>query len=203
MKNNTNLSTIVLQLFSLTGVIIGAIFLFSSTSCNTVKSRDSKMIALELNEEKFNQSEDKKNASYLVDAAEIHLKEIYLAQLVQQDARQIDVKELGKMIEKINSNTLIHLTDLANKKMIAIPTSTTEQGLEAVEFLNKKSGHEFDKEYCDMMVASQKHVIKLFEEIVDESSDAEIKIWAFCILPALRKHLEYALTCQKKCTLYK
>ena len=154
---------------------------------------------IKLNEEKFHQLEDKKNADFLVDAAEIHLNEIYLAQLAQQEGKQIDVKELGKMIEKINSNTLNKLTGLANKKTISIPSSKTIQGIEAVKFLNKKSGLAFDKEYCDLIVVNQKNTIKLFEEIVDESSDAEIKIWAFCALPDLRKHLQYALICQKKC----
>ena len=199
MKNYLNLSTIVLQIFSILALLIGAVFLFSTNSYNTFTGKDSKMVAHQLNEEKFHELEDKRNAAFLVEASEIHLNEIYLARVVQQEGKQIDVKQLGKLIEKINSSTLNNLTGIANKKLISIPTSTTLKGLEALEFLNKKSGLEFDKEYCDMIVASQKHSILLFEEIVDESNDAEIKIWAFCTLPNLRKHLEYALICQKKC----
>ena len=199
MKNYLNLSTIVLQIFSILALLLGAVFLFSTTSCNTFRGNDSKMVAHQLNEEKFPELEDKRNAAFLVEAAEIHMNEIYIAQLVQQEGKQIDVKQLGKLIEKINSTTLNNLTGLANRKSISIPTSTPLQGLEGIEFLNNKSGLEFDKEYCDMIVASQKHSILLFEEIVDESNDPEIKIWAFCTLPNLRKHLDYALICQKKC----
>ena len=199
MKNYLNLSTIVLQVFSILALLLGAVFLLSTTSCNKFKGKDSKMVANQLNEEKFHELEDKKNAAFLVEAAEIHMNEMYLAQLVQQEGKQIDVKELGKLIEKINSNALNNLTGLANKKSISIPTSTTLQGLEALKFLNKKSGIEFDKEYCDMIVASQKRSILLFEEIVDQSNDPEIKILAFCTLPNLRKHLDYAFICQKKC----
>jgi putative membrane protein len=194
----SNLSTIVLQIFSLGVVLLGPILLFSGSSCNTIKGRDSKTDAYISNEEKFDRAEDKINAVLLVDAAEIHLKEIHLAQLVQQQGKQVDVKELGKMMEKINSNILANLEKIADKKSISIPASTTIQGLQAVDFLNKKSGLAFDKEYCDMMVVSQKNVIQLFEKIVDESNDPEIKIWAFCALPDMRKHLQYALTCQKK-----
>jgi putative membrane protein len=198
MKNSIKLSTVFLQIFSLLAVVFGAAFLFSGSSCNTFKGRDSKTVACELNEEKFDNPEDKKNAAFLVNAAEIHLREIHLAQLAQQEAKHIDVKELGKMMEKVNSNALNELAKLADKKSIAIPSSATIEGLQAAEFLHKQTEHAFDKEYCDMMVVSQKRVIKMFEEIVDESEDAEVKIWAFCALPSLRKHLEYALTCQKK-----
>jgi putative membrane protein len=202
MKNYSNVSTAFLQLFSLLTVVLGAAFLFSGSSCNTSKSRDSKTAACELNEAKFDKEEDKKNAILLVDAAEMHLTEIHLAQLAQQEAKHIDVKELGKMMERINSNALNNLTKIAGKKSIAIPVSATEQGLQAAEFLNKKKGHAFDKEYCDMMVVSQKRTIKMLEQIVDESEDAEIKIWAFCALPSLRKHLQYAEICQKKYAEY-
>ncbi|HSY60530.1 MAG TPA: DUF4142 domain-containing protein [Cytophaga sp.] len=202
MKKYSNLSAAFLQIFSLLLVVLGAAFLFSGSSCNTFKGRDSKTIACELNEAKFDNPEDKKNAILLVDAAEIHLTEIHLAQLAQQEAKHIDVKELGKMMEKINANVLKNLIKVAGKKSISIPETATAQGLQAAEFLNKKKGHAFDKEYCDMMVVNQKHVIQMFEQIVDESEDAEIKIWAFCALPSLRKHLQYAEICQKKYAEY-
>src|SRR3954462_3480258 len=140
MKNYLILSAIFLQIFSLVAVVSGATIFFSESSRNTIKVRDSKTIAQESNESKFDNEEDKRNATYLVDVAEIHLKEIYLAQLVQQRAKQIDVKELGKMIEKINYNTIHDLSKLANKKSISIPASVTIQGLQTAEFLNNKSG---------------------------------------------------------------
>ncbi len=199
MKNYLNLSTNVLQIFSLTAVLFVPALLFSGSSCNTSKGSDSKVIAYELNDKKFQETEDKKNAKFLVDAAEIYLKQIRLAQLAQQEGKQIDVKELGKMMEKNNSNSFNRLAELAVDKSISIPTSTTKQGMETVEFLNKKTGLSFDKEYCDIMVVNQKQAIKVFEEISEQTNDLEIQVWALGTLPDLRKHLQYARTCQKKC----
>ena len=199
MKYYFNLSTIVLQIVSLTALLLGPALLFSGSSCNILKGRDSKIVAYELNEEKFLKPEDKKNAKFLVDATEIHLIQIHLAQLAQQGGTQIDVKELGKMMEKLNSKTLNKLTELAIDKSISIPSSQTIQGIETVEFLNNQSGFSFDKEYCDFMVVNQKQAIKVFEEIAEKSNDEDIKIWALSSLPDLRKHLQYALICQKKC----
>lgn len=199
MKNYLNLSTALLQIFSLTAVLLGPALLFSGSSCNTIKTRDSKVVAYELNEKKFHEPEDKKNAKLLVDVAEIHLKQIQLAQLAQQEGKQIDVKELGRMMEKSNSKSFSRLSELAGDKLVSIPISTTRQGLETVEFLNKKSGLSFDKEYCDIMVVNQKQAIKVFEEISEQSKDLDIQVWALSTLPDLRKHLQYARTCQKKC----
>ena len=61
----------------------------------------------------------------------------------------------------LNLNTLNNLTGIANKKSIAIPSSTTTQGIQAVKFLHTKSGMAFDKEYCDLIVVRQKNTIKL------------------------------------------
>lgn len=199
MKNYLNLSTIVFQIFSLTLVLLGPVLLFSGSSCNAIKTRDSKVVAYELNEKKFHELEDKKNAKFLVDAAEIHLKQIHLAQLAQQEGKQIDVKELGRMMEKSNSNSFGRLAELAGNKSVSIPISTTRQGLETVEFLNQRSGLSFDKEYCDIMVVNQKQAIKVFEEISEQSHDLDIQVWALSTLVDLRKHLQHARTCQKKC----
>lgn len=199
MKNYLNHSTTALQIFSLTALLLGPALLFSGSSCNTIKRSDSKVIAYELNEKNFHEPEDKKNAKFLVDAAEIHLKQIRLAQLAQQEGKQIDVKELGKMMEKINSKTFNRLQEIAVEKSISIPATITIQGLETAEFLDTKSGLSFDKEYCDIMVVNQKEAIKVFEEISEQTNDLDIQVWALSTLPDLRKHLQYARTCQKKC----
>jgi putative membrane protein len=184
--------------FALIIVLMSAGFLFSA-SCNGNKSRDAKEIAKELNDAKFEKLKDKKNADFLVNAAEMYLNGIGLARLAQNKGKQIDVKELGKMMQKMNTSALNSLNQLATEKTISIPATPTTKCLQTAEFLNKKSGHDFDEEYCDIMVANQKQTIHLFETIVAESSDMDIKVWAIKILPDLRKHLDYAITCQKKC----
>lgn len=194
-----NYVTIFLQALSLALVLFVAGILFGETSCNGSRGKDSKAIAQELNLAKFKKLKDQKNADFLVTTAEIQLKEICLAQLAQQEAKQVDVKELGKMLERNNARTLNTLMDLANKKAISVPTSPTIKGEQAFEFLTKKSGYAFDKEYCDMMVTSQKRTIAMLETITEDSSDMDIRIWALNALPELRKHLNYALVCQRKC----
>src|SRR4051812_40051596 len=75
--------------------------LFGTFSCgNNEKPTDTKEIAQEQNEAKFDDADKEKDAKFLVKAAEINLEEIQLGQLAQEKATLTDVKELGKMMEQ-------------------------------------------------------------------------------------------------------
>ena len=174
--------------------------LIGATSCNdTKKPEDTKDVAEEHNEAKFDNTSKEKDSQFLVDAAEINLEEIQLGHLAQQNSNMSDVKELGEMMEREHGKSLIDLNALAAKKMIKVPASLTDNAKNSYDKLNKKSGKEFDKEYCEMMVKGHKDAIALFDKALKECSDSDIRDWASATLPALRIHLDQAITCQKKC----
>jgi putative membrane protein len=105
------------------------ILLFSITvvSCsNSQKGEDTKEIADEHNDAKFEDNDKEKDAQFLVNAAEINLEEISLGQLAQKNGNTADLKELGKMMEAGHTKSLTELTLLAKEKLITIPTSSTE-----------------------------------------------------------------------------
>ncbi len=173
--------------------------MFIASSCTNRKPEDTKEVAEDHNEAKFDNSKNEKDAQFLVNAAEINLAEISLSQLAQQLGRASHVKELGKMMENEHKKSLDDLNLLAKTKNVSLPTSQTENGQDAYKKLNDKSGNDFDKAYSDMMVSGHKDAIALFETASTESTDPEIKSWATSTLPALRTHLDRALECQKKC----
>ncbi len=166
-------------------------------ACND--SEDSKKVAAEANDKKFDNTNREKDATFLVDAAEINLEEIKLGQLAQQKGTMADVKELGKMMEQAHSKAMSETDSLARKLLITIPSSSTENALDAYNKLDTKSGTEFDKAYCDKMVNGHKDAILLFEKVFTDLNNAEIKQWAANMLVGLRTHLEHAIECQKKC----
>ena len=176
---------------------ITIILLFASCS-NNQKPEDTKDVAEEHNEAKFDNNEQEKDAQFLVNAAEIYLEEIQLGQLAQQNGRTTHVKELGKMMEKSHTKALIDLTALAKSKMITIPTSPTDHAQDAYKTLNEKSGNDFDKAYADMMVSGHKDAIAAFEKASTDCNDTDIKNWATATLPDLRTHLDQSIDCQKK-----
>lgn len=174
--------------------------LFVGFSCSTEKkSEDSKEIAEDRNDAKFDKTNKEKDAEFLVNVAEINLEEIKLGYLAQQNSKMKDVIELGKMMETAHSKGLNDVTVLANKKFISIPTSITKDAEEGYEKLKNKSGLQFDNDYCAAMVRGHKDAIALFEKASTESNDSDIREMATKTIPELKMHLEHAIVCQKKC----
>jgi len=174
------------------------ILVFSSCSNNN-KPEDTKEVASEHNDAKFDNAKAEDDAKFLVSAAEINLEEIQLGQLAQGNGTIAEVKDLGKMMESEHGKALIDLKALADKKQITIPTAITDDGQQAYKKLADKKGNEFNKAYCDMMVEGHKDAIGKFEKASMDATDPDIKEWASSMLPALRMHLDNSINCQKKC----
>ena len=167
-------------------------------SCND-NQEDTKEIAEEYNDEKFDDKAQEEDAEFLVMAAEINLKEIKLGELALQKGKASHVKELGKMMVSDHTKSQKDLIALADSKGITIPTSPTDDVNDAYTKLEKKSGSDFDKAYADMMVDGHKDAIEAHKKGAEDSDDAEIKNWATGRLPSLQKHLDHSIECQKKC----
>ncbi|MFO7657564.1 MAG: DUF4142 domain-containing protein [Bacteroidales bacterium] len=179
---------------------VTTVLLIASCS-NSQKPENTKDVAEEHNDAKFDNNKQEKDAQFLVNAAEINLEQIQLGKLAQQIGRTTYVKELGKMMEDAHSKSLNDLTVLAKSKMISIPTSPTDNAKDAYKKLNEESGNDFDKAYADMMVSSHKDAIKVFENASTDNYNTDIKNWATVSLPGLRKHLDHSIDCQKRCNI--
>jgi putative membrane protein len=190
MKNYKSLSIIAPLVISL---------LFTQYACMDNKKEDSKEVAEDKNDLKFESNENEKDAQFLVEAAAINREEISLGKLAQEKGNIRHVKQLGKMMEDDHTKALAELTTLAKTKNISLPTSQTEDGQVAYKKLNDKSGNDFGKEYCNMMVKGHKKAIELFEKASAECTDLDIRAWATATLPTLRTHLEHAIMCQEEC----
>lgn len=172
--------------------------IFATSSCMNNKPDDTKDVAENHNDAKFDNNKNEKDAQFLVNAAEINLEEMSLGQLAQTLGRTAQVKELGKMMEAEHTKLQEDLTALAKSKNISLPTNSTDNGIAAYKDLNNKSGNDFDKAYADMMVNGHKDAIALFETASTESVDLDIRAWATETLPKLRNHLDQAMICQKE-----
>ena len=209
MKKIKTLQSVILQLTFITFIS------FSIVSCdNKAKTGDSNNSATEDSKEVAEDKNDNSrtkggmnteaDAEFLVAAAESDQKEVRLGKLAQEKGSMTDVKELGKMMEMAHTESMTELSAFAKKKLVTLPETQTEMVNEAYTKLsNLKSGKEFDKEYCDMEVNGHKRTIEKFEVASTTSADPEIKTMATNMLPNLRKHLEMAEMCQKKCEAMK
>ena len=79
------------------------------------------------------------------------------------------------------------------------PTAPTDNAMDAYKKLNEKSGADFDKAFCKLMVDGHTAAVTIFEKASNESKDIDIKVWATESLLTLRTHLDNSINCQKAC----
>ena len=135
---------------------------------------------------------------FLVRAAEINFEEIRLGQLAQQKATEADVRELGRMLAESHTKAKNDLHALSSRKGIAVPLVPTEDTEDKYRKLNEKSGLDFDREYCDKVVAGHKDAVDLYEDAMQGNNDPDVKSWASSRLGEIRNHLAQAQTCEAK-----
>lgn len=168
-------------------------------ACNTSQEpADTKTIAQDKNDDKFDNPDRAKDADFLVDAAEVNMEEIRLGQLAQQMGTTSYVKDLGKKMEDAHTGFLGDLKQLAKSKNITLPSAPTDNAQADYSDLSSKSGNNFDKAYTDLMVSKHNDAIELFERASSECTDIDIKNWASISLPELRAHLNHSENSQEQ-----
>lgn len=186
-----------IQIAFASAMIIATLLLVASCGSNQ-NDEDSKEMAEEHNDAKFEDNKQEEDAQFLVNAAEINLHEIQLAQLAQQKGKSAHILELAKIMEEAHSKSQRDLVSLANRKSITIPSSPTNDANDVYADLNEKSGIDFDKAYANELVDGHEDAVETFENASRDCSDLEIKNWAKTTLPDLRTHLDRSMECQKK-----
>ncbi|MEO8515590.1 MAG: DUF4142 domain-containing protein [Flavobacterium sp.] len=187
MKNLFNLN----KAFLFMGIIICSL---ASCKNSDAKPEDTKDVATDKNEAQLDQvaSEDDE-ATFFVDIAEMDLTEIKLAELAQQKATNLKVKEFAKMIVTDHANSSVELKNLADNRSLSLPTSLTDNGRADYNTLNEESGIDFDKKFVDMMVdAHEKAIRKMENASEDNDKDETVKVWASNKIAALTSHLQKA-----------
>lgn len=173
----------------------------SFTACDNkntnADSNDPKAVAEEHNDAKFDKTKEK-DAQFLVDAAEINMKEMRLCALADSQAMAGDIKELAKMLMDDHSKCLKEIQALAEKKMVTLPAEDTKGVIDAENKINDKGGAKFDQQYTSMMVDIHKDAISKFEKAAEDCEDYEIKTFANKKLPELRTDLDRSMVCRDK-----
>jgi len=137
--------------------------------------------------------------TFVKDVAAANMAEVKMAQLAGQKASNKEVKDLAAMLEKDHSAVLSELRSYASRKNIDVPAEETNEAKDTYTEFTKKSGKEFDKDWCDLMEKKHKQSIDKFEGIAkDDNSDPELKSMVNKTLPTLRTHLDHVMQCKSK-----
>jgi len=167
--------------------------LFAVASCGTKNSQDdSKEVAEEQNEEKFDDTNLEDDTDFAVQAADGGMLEVKAAELALSKGTSAKVKEFAQTIVADHSKANEELKTLAQQKNITLPDSLSEKNQKKYEDLAEESGADFDKAYCEFMVKDHKDDIDKFKKAADEAKDADLKSWAAGKVPVLEHHLSLA-----------
>lgn len=160
------------------------------------KQEDSKAIAEEQNEEKFEDANLEKDTEFAVTAADGGMLEVQLGKLAQTNASSAQVKKFAQMMVEDHSKANDELKALAQQKGITLPTALSEDHQKKYNDIAEKTGEAFDKEYMDFMVKDHKEDINAFQNEAENGNDQELKTWAAGKVPTLQHHLEMAQAAQ-------
>ncbi len=179
-------------------VLMTAGILMTSCGNPNASKEDTKEIAEDRNEGKFNTDEAEKNAQFLVDAATADYKEIEGAKVAANRAVNAEVKEVAKKIISEHESNLATLKQLAAAKSISIPATAPQEATDYMNKLNDTKAENFDKEYVDDLVNRHKNHINELEQQWESINDADIKDYISNSLSKLREHYDALVALQQK-----
>jgi putative membrane protein len=160
-------------------------------SCGKAET-DSKKIADNLNEEKFDSLSMEKDTEFAVDVADASMLEVKLGGLAQAQGSSLKVRELGLLMFEEQTKMNEELKSLAARKNISLPVTLSEKSQKKYNDLAKKNGADFDKAFAKAMVKGHRDVIALFQREAETGSDNDLREWASGKLPELQHHLSMA-----------
>jgi putative membrane protein len=184
-----------IKIFSLSLFLLSSLLLYN---CNPKDSGDSKDMAEEQNEEKFDDKKTENDAEFVVDAADGGMLEVRLAELAMKTSASNEVKNYAKMILTDHSKANTELKTIAEKKNITLPIDLSDKNQKTLDDLKDKTGEDFDKAYCKVMVDDHKEDIKEFKKQAEDGSDPELKSWASEKVVTLEQHLVAAEDMESK-----
>ena len=171
-------------------IFIAVVLISIVSACSRENSRDSNVAAEEKNEQKFDTRAEEKEANFVAGAIEEKYADIKLAELASIKSSNKEVQDVAQQLVKDQSESLTILQNLANKKGIVFPVEEGEETSEKVNELSKQQDPDFDKKWCDEIIATHKKTIREFELMRDKSEDPELKEIITNDLKELRTHLD-------------
>ena len=168
------------------------------TSCNNKPETDSKEKAEKENKTKFDSNAEEQDASFFVDAVDMNFTIIALSKIAASKTNSKDLKALVKEIQTDHKKMVDSLKQMAQNKIITIPVKISNAGKNVCDRLDKYSGLDFDKEYCNQMIACYNNAITKFETEAVRSEDPEVRKFALAELIGLKENLEKIKASSKK-----
>jgi putative membrane protein len=125
-------------------------------------------------------------------------REVELGQLAEKHAASADVKQFGATMVQDHTRAGNKLEELAKRENVELDNKSDNDARDDVQKLSKLSGHDFDKEYMDMMVKDHKDAVDALQDQADNADNTAVKTYAAETLPRVKHHLEMAQQIQQQ-----
>jgi putative membrane protein len=156
--------------------------LLLSISCST-KTEDSREVAEESNEGKFETKTGEQDAQFVVDAVSDSYAMIDLAKLATEKGNDQTIAKANEILAG-QRKVLKELQEFASKEVITIPTPGPENLRDAQKDLYEEKDA-FDRKWCREMLNENEKLLKTFEEY-GEKTKGDLKTVIAESLPTLR-----------------
>lgn len=158
---------------------------------DTNDNEDSKEVAEEANDEKFDDKSMENDADFVANTVAANYGEIKFAGLATQRSANPEVKKAAAMLVEDHTKTLNELKTLAQSKAITVPVEEDDEARRKTERFSDEAGKDFDKKWCNEMIDRHDESIRKFENRMEKTEDAELKAWINKTLPVLRNHRDH------------
>ncbi len=152
------------------------------------KPEESKEVAKEQNEQKFDADSSEEKSAFAVDAASGNLAEIKLAKLAIQKSSNKEVKDIATMLETDHTTALGDLKSIASVKGITLPTDEPDKTKELITDLSDDKPADFDKNWVKALIDKHEKTISDYEKALNDLKDEDLKAWITKVLPSIRSH---------------
>ena len=176
---------------------LGTSIAFSVSTCHSRNSQpESKAIAEEKNDEKFDSRAGEKEAQFVVDAISKSYAEVRLTEAAEQRAIDSEVRSVAINLNREHNALITGLKEYANKKAISYPFEPSKKDKGKIEKLMDEK--HFDKAWCKQVHDINKETIDSFEAASTSLSDASLKTWILGALPEIRRSHDKIMACERR-----
>jgi putative membrane protein len=160
-------------------------FAMMATSCSSSLTYQQ---AMNKNENRFQNSRDLDDATFLVDAASYNALEKELNRVAIDKGYSSGVVDFARKNLKEHRELEKDLKKLAKKKKVRIPSGMKSEHRTVLEEVDETSRADFDSRFVDVLERVNEDNTDLFEDKASEAYDADIRAFAARKLDLFRSH---------------
>lgn len=167
------------------------------TACSD-EPKETKEVAKEQNEQKFETKAGEKDAQFVVDATSGSYDEVRIADVAIAKSMNEEVKKLAGSLKDDHNMIISDLKKVGESKAISLPSAASTDAEKDATDLTEKKAKDFDKDWLDKVKSMHEKSIKKYEDASANATDADIKTWAGTTLAKIRQHLDMITQLQDK-----